>query len=144
MKQAHKAALQKRLEGLSAFLPQFEQAGFRFGEWLAPKATEPGVVMLPYYALSQTATAFIQAAYKLGWIDGGFDWPRWTGTEEAIRLRDDERAIRQATKDQLSRLLTVLIRQDRFNEGSLGAAFESGLLVRICRRAAELDLMAGA
>jgi hypothetical protein len=38
-------------------------------------------------------------------------------------LRDDERALAVATPDQLMRLLTVCIRQDRFVEGaSLGQA----------------------
>ena len=38
-------------------------------------------------------------------------------------MRDDERALAVATPDQLMRLLTVCIRQDRFVEGaSLGQA----------------------
>ena len=35
-------------------------------------------------------------------------------------------------------LLTAIIRSDRFTEGSIAGAFESGLLARIARRAASL------
>jgi hypothetical protein len=38
----------------------------------------------------------------------------------------------------LRHLLTAIIRSDRFNEGSLAGAFESGLVLAICRRAVAL------
>ncbi len=41
----------------------------------------------------------------------------------------------------MERLLTALLRQDRFVEGLLGEAFESGLLTRIVRRASVLSEM---
>jgi hypothetical protein len=43
-----------------------------------------------------------------------------------------------ATQEELAKLLTAIIRSDRFVEGSLEGAFESGLLAAICRRAAVL------
>ena len=60
------------------------------------------------------------------------------GTPEALTLRDSPASLAKATPDQLSHLLTVLIRQDRFAEGSLVASYESGLLTGILRRAAVL------
>lgn len=41
-------------------------------------------------------------------------------------------------QEQLAKLLTVVIRQDRFVKGALNGAFESGLLTAIAGRAAEL------
>ena len=46
--------------------------------------------------------------------------------------------MRTATADDLARLLTAIVRSDRFSEGSINGAFESGLLARIARRAATL------
>jgi hypothetical protein len=43
-----------------------------------------------------------------------------------------------ATPDQLTELLTAIIRSDRFVEGSIAGAFDSGLLGRIACRAAVL------
>ena len=55
-----------------------------------------------------------------------------------MSLQDDARALAQATPEQLARLLTVCVREDRFCEGALESAFESGLLTRILERAAVL------
>jgi hypothetical protein len=44
-----------------------------------------------------------------------------------------------ATADELVKLTTSLVRADRFTEGTLAWAFESGLLLAIARRAEELS-----
>lgn len=115
------------LRVLAEFLPKFEAPGFDFGSW------DSG-----WFRLGNEASDFISACYEWGWVQSGFDWPEWMHTKEAERLRDDPTAIENATPEQLRRLLTLLIRQDRFVEGLVGAAFESGLLVRIVRRIATL------
>ena len=68
----------------------------------------------------------------------GFDWGSWLQTPEGAALWDDPAALAAATPDQLEMLLTAIIRSDRFVEGSIAGAFESGLLVRIARRAGVL------
>ena len=67
-----------------------------------------------------------------------FDWPTWAQTPEAQRLRDDSEAIQQATVLDLARLLTVVIRSDRFAEGAVAEAVESGLVTAVLRRIAQL------
>jgi uncharacterized protein DUF6508 len=82
---------------------------------------------LPRVSLSAEAYAFEQAAYAFGWVEWEkFDWPQWKGTAEAKQLRDDPGVLARATPEQLAKLLTVCIRQDRFSEGTLQAAFETG------------------
>jgi hypothetical protein len=93
-------------------------------------------MILPYFSLSDVAGSFEQRAYDLGWALMDFDWGTWKQTPEAISLRDDAGALDRATPEQLARLLTVCIRQDRFCEGALEAAFQSGLLTRILELAA--------
>src|SRR5207244_1533652 len=87
---------------------------------------------------SDEAGSFVQAAYDLGWVRSGFDWPTWSQTAEARNLQNDPHLLAQATQVQLASLLTVCIRQDRFVEGALMSAYESGLLVRILERAAAI------
>jgi hypothetical protein len=103
---------------------------------MKPPSDQPGVMMLPYFSLSEVAGSFEQKAYDLGWIMPDFDWGIWKQTHEAISLQDDAQILAGATPEQLSRLITVCIRQDRFCEGTLESAFESGLLTRILERAA--------
>ena len=86
--------------------------------------------------LSEVAGSFEQMAYELGWVMRDFNWGTWKQTPEAVSLRDDAQVLALASPEQLSRLLTVCIRQERFREGALEAAFESGLLTRLLQRAA--------
>ncbi len=123
--------LKERLDALAAFLPQFEVPAFEFGRMESP----PGA--MPYYTFSPLASCFIKTCYEMDWVKA-FEWAEWKNTPEAAQLRDDPSVLEKATFEQLSRLLTVLIRQDRFVEGALGSAFESGLLSGILRRAAVL------
>lgn len=118
--------LQERLQALADFLPLFEEPGFEFGEWD------------DYYSFSDTAISFYKMAYDMGWVILGYAWSDWMVTDEATRLRDDPAALAAAAPEQLARLLTVVIRQDRFSEGSLAGAYHSGLLTGIVRRAAVL------
>jgi Family of unknown function (DUF6508) len=140
------AALRERLHALAAFLPEFEKPGFEFGKLVTPPSSKPGVIIMPYFALGPVAESLDRTCYDMGWVLRGFDWPAWMSTPEAIELRDDPSVLERATFEQLARLLTVLIRQDRFVEGALAAAYKDGLLVRILRRAASIeeDLMGDA
>ena len=123
--------MKERLDTLAAFLPEFEAPGFEFGRMETP----PG--KMPYYTLSPLASCFVKTCYAKGWIKP-FEWAEWKDSPEATLLRDDPSALEKATIEQLSRLLTVITRQDRFVEGALGSAFESGLLSGILHRAAVL------
>ncbi|MDQ3126943.1 MAG: DUF6508 domain-containing protein, partial [Chloroflexota bacterium] len=72
------------------------------------------------------------------WLIQGFDWRTWLHTDEGRALRDQADALDAATADQLAKLLTAIVRSDRFVEGSIEGAFRSGLLARIARRSAAL------
>lgn len=132
MKKNEMSALRKRLHVLGLYLPQLEAPGFCFGAWEHP----PGG--FPYYSYGETACALEAACYATGWMLEGFDWPIWKETEEACHLRDDPAYLTNANPEQLARLLTTLIRQDRFCEGAFAEAYECGLLTAIVRRAAML------
>ena len=123
--------LRERLAALVVFLPKFELPDFDFGRMQTP----PGIT--PYYTLSPLASCFVKTCYEMGWVKP-FEWADWKDSAEATLLRDDPSALKNATLEQLIRLLTVVIRQDRFVEGALGNAFESGLLGGILCRAAVL------
>jgi hypothetical protein len=120
--------LHERLRGLASFLPAFESAAFEFGRWRKSESSDDSVLTLPFFVLSETADAFVKTAYELGWVEPSFDWGTWMDTEEAQSLRDRPTSLAGATAEQLAHLLTAIIRQDRFEEGSLQASHQSGLL----------------
>jgi hypothetical protein len=128
----------ERLKALARFLPEFERPGFKAGEMRGDDEIEPNVFSMPFCCYGDVVQSFIETAYQHGWVSKDFEWPEWAQSDEAARLRDDQRNVDSATEEQLARLLTVCIRQDRFVEGALLDAFESGLILRIVRRAAAL------
>jgi hypothetical protein len=127
-------SLEDRLAGIAAFLPIFTDEKFRFGEFVEPKRESDGCFTMGYFKASAEAKRFTRALRELGWVQP-FDWPAWKQTPEACQLRDDPEALASADAEQLSRLLTVLVRQERFADGTLLDAFESGLITRILKRA---------
>ena len=126
------------LQALADFLPALRQPEFKAGEIHGGDEIEPDVFRMPFVAYDPIVDAFVAAAYSNSWVLQDFDWPTWAQSAEARSLRDDETAIRNATPEQLARLLTVCIRQERFAEGALLEAFDSSLILRIIERAAVL------
>lgn len=108
-------SLVKKLTAIATFLPAFQE-----GKGLS--------------SLDQ----FVDAAYANNWVSGDINWGQWMQTDEAKKLRDDPTALAKASEHDLTCLLTTLIRQDRFCEGSLEGAVDSGLLTKILQRAASM------
>jgi hypothetical protein len=126
---------QSQLKGLAAFLPIFADPDFSFGDWEPLMSHLNGLLSFPYFTCSTLAKRFFVATYDLGWVDLAFDWMEWSKTEEARRLLADHRLIASATPDQLRKLLTMIVRTDRYCEGSLESDYKSGLLTAITLRA---------
>jgi hypothetical protein len=122
---------------LAELAPLLDAPDADFGHWEVPPERD-GVGSLGYSVLGPVGEAFRAAVASGGWIQVGFAWRAWLQTDEGRRLRDEPSAIDTATIPQLERLLTAIVRSDRFSEGSLAGAFASGLLGRIARRAAAL------
>ena len=122
------------LRALADLAPVLEAPDADFGHWFTPPPKD-GVLSLGWYEFGPAGEAFRAAAG--GWIMAGFDWRAWLETEEGSGLRKPE-SVAVATPEQLAMLLTAIVRSDRFVEGSIEGAFESGLLAAICRRAAIL------
>jgi hypothetical protein len=125
----------ENISELAAFLPLLENPGFKAGDIVVDDSAGAKISQWPYAAYDPIVKTFIDAAYQNNWVAQNFDWPKWAQSQRARRLHDDENALERATADELSHLLTVLIRQERFSEGSLLEAFKSGLVLRIVRRA---------
>ena len=126
------------LRVLARFLPVVESADFNAGEWAPVRRLEDGAFHMPFVIWSDATTEFVQAAYDGGWVLQEFNWPEWAASDEAQAFAKDPERIAAASARQLAQLLTIFIRQDRFVEGALTGAFESGHIPAIVRRAANL------
>jgi hypothetical protein len=122
------------LRPLAALVPLLETPGFEFGKWAGGDRRPDGVINMPWYDFSAEGDRIARALP----VRYGFDWPTWKDTPEAISLARDHALIASATAEQVVMLSTLLVRQNRFVEGLLASAFESGLLLALARRAAAL------
>jgi hypothetical protein len=128
--------LVRRLRLLAAYRPALERH-VQFGEWAGGQRQSDGAIQMPWYSFSDEAQRFLRDVSRAGWVQP-FDWPKWLSTKRAQQLLGDTSAIAEATVKELSQLLTALIRQDRFAEGTLAGAYESGILAAVARRAEAL------
>ena len=127
--------IDERLRRLAQFLPNLDPAGFDFGHWAGSETLPDGSITMPYYDFSDRALELIAAMPVMH----GFAWRDWIGTEEAQTLLTNHAQIAEASADQLVKLTTAIVRSDRFIEGEIAGAFESGLLAAIVRRAKVLS-----
>ncbi len=129
--------LTDRLRALADVLPVLEAPDADFGHWELPPPRD-GVHSLGWFEFGPTATVWRDAVARSDWIVVGFDWQAWLAGDEGRALRDDRTALANATSEDIARLLTAIVRSDRFVEGSIAGAFESGILAAISRRATRL------
>lgn len=126
-----------RLRDLGRWADVLARPDFVFGEWVPMQEIEPGVYHVGYYVPSEEAERFLADVARHRWVYP-FDWMAWLATPEGRRLSGSPEAVGAATAEDLGRLLTAIIRGNRFSEGELAGAFESGMLLAITRRAQAL------
>ena len=107
------STLAERLERLATFAAVLEPPGFVAGAYVGPEVA-PGVWRMPSVRYHPEVDRFHDLAYEDGWVRTDFDWGEWSETPEALSLRDEPTALASATPDQLAKLITVLVRQERF------------------------------
>jgi len=123
-----------QIDVILPFLPLFSTPGFQ-----ACSLTEAGRglskkgIPMPLLAYSQELKDFLHQLYALG-IVTPFDWPEWQRKEQSYSLDK----IATADSVYLRKLLTVLVRKERFCEGTLQWAFQNGVIVAILHRLKQL------
>jgi len=102
----------------------------KFGEVGGGQQDENGVFTLPYSIPSEIVIRFEKIVYDIPIIIG-FDWSAWDEGREIARNKDfDFDTIDIPTK---CKLITAIVRNNRFCDGALVGAFESGLILRVLK-----------
>lgn len=127
------------LQALAAFGPQLRDPNASAGRWAGQTGagTVEDPLTMPSFALSDLLTRFEAMTYNAGWVQD-VDWMEWSRGPEAKRLLRDKASLAHATVDQIAKVLTTLIRSDRFSEGALARSFEAGTLRALAERAEAL------
>jgi hypothetical protein len=127
----------ERLRLLARHKARLETPDFAFGSWMPSRTDAGGVIHLGWYQLSPEAEALLSDVRAGSWVQP-FDWQAWMASPEGMRLTSEADAVATASVQDLEHLLTAIVRSERFTDGSIAGAFESGLLTAIVRRAGEL------
>ena len=117
------AITQKDWKPLIELIPKVESTS-KFGEW------EEEDILFPYCIEAPIVSQFLHIVYRLPIIIS-FDWGAW---EEGRKIAsNDDFDLDTLDLPAKCKLITAIVRSDRFSEGTLVSAFESGLILRILK-----------
>ena len=83
---------------------------------------------------SKVGEKFYKLCYADLWVDSDFPWIEWMDTPEANLLFADRVALQMASEVQISQMITAIIRGDRFSDGTLERAYDTGLIPSLFQR----------
>ncbi len=102
----------------------------KFYEIVESKKNEDGVISMPYFKTSETIDKFLKIVHNLP-LMVVFDWSGWEeGTNMINDIDFDYDNIDIPTK---CKIITAIVRKDRFCEGTIASAFEDGLILKILK-----------
>ncbi len=119
----------KDWEPLLALIPEIENTN-QFSEVKGGACNNNGVLTVPYNVPSAVVNRFSEIVYDLPIIID-FNWSAWTEGREMLKDRDfDFDSIDIPDK---CKLITIIIRSDRFCDGALISAFNEGIILEILK-----------
>lgn len=113
----------KEWERLFELIPQIESTS-KFGEFHFSNS-DAGLNVFPYWNPTQIVEKTFEQIFELK-LTPDFDWPIWE--EGKIMLTDAAFDFTKLDLVTLCKLLTTIIRADKFNDGYLISFFETGIM----------------
>jgi hypothetical protein len=110
-------------------IPEIERTTC-FGKTSGGQEDTDGYIQMPYWIPSQVVERFHDVVYDIP-VVFSFDWMKW---DEGRKLLSDENTEFDSL-DLLTKckLITAIVRNNRFCDGYLVSAFESGLILKILK-----------
>ncbi len=123
------ALTQQDWKPLLDLIPEIEKSK-EFGEFPEPTEEEAGLQTFPLWLNGSLIDRFLGIVYEMPIIIN-FNWSAWDeGRKMANDPNFDHNSLDIPTK---CKLITAIVRNDRFNDGVLINAFESGLMLRLLK-----------
>jgi len=119
----------KDWQPLIELIPKIENTS-KFGEWAGGEKDKEGNIQFPYCIPTKIVSQFLEIVYNMPIIIN-FDWGSWEEGWEMLNNKDyNFDTLDLPTK---CKMITAIVRSDRFCEGALVSAFESGLILKILK-----------
>jgi hypothetical protein len=123
------AFTQKDWQPLIELIPKIETTS-RFGELGGGEEDEEGAFVMPYSIHSSIVSEFLEIVYVMPIIIN-FNWGDWREGPEMLRNKNfNFDTIDLPTK---CKMITGIVRSDRFDDGVLVGAFKDGVILRILK-----------
>ncbi len=133
------AFTQEDWKPLLDLIPELEKTK-KFGEFQGPTEDEAGVLTFPFCLNGQLIDRFLDIVYQMPIIIN-FNWGGWDEGRNMARNPDfDFNTIAIPTK---CKLITAIVRNDRFCDGALVEAFESGWMLKVLKSIKQQLVMKG-
>jgi hypothetical protein len=116
-------------ERLFALIPKMEKTTV-FGEEKGWNKLENGNLEMPFWNCSKIVDEFIHIFYDLK-LCVVFDWTSWIEGRDILNQKDFD--FSKLDTITLCKILTIIIRADRFNDGYLDLNFENGVIPKIIK-----------
>lgn len=114
---------------LFSLLPEIE-ATKKFGEVEGGEQTEDGSFTFPYWSSSEIVDKVFQLIHELNLVPA-FDWKSWDEGKSILNNQD----FNYSNLDTITlcKLLTTIVRADRFNDGFFVLNFENRVIPKIIK-----------
>ncbi|MDB5282411.1 MAG: hypothetical protein JWO06_1486 [Bacteroidota bacterium] len=100
----------------------------KFGRLVGSQVLPNGSLSMPYWLETEIVSQFFNATYFLGLVVP-FEWSTWR--EGFEMLNDPNTSFNELDTATLCRLLTIIVKGDKFCEGYMINCFETGVVVKI-------------
>jgi hypothetical protein len=122
-----------KMDELLRFLPLFEKPDREYvKDWGGGEFTSDGAITVPYPIYYDDVLEFFRLAGQTHWSDFHYK------PLKAYEMLSDDDFIATASLDDVKTMLTYCVRGERFADGHWGHMLESGRIVALLRRLAEL------
>lgn len=119
----------KSWKPLLNLIPKIENT-WNFDDWEKGEKNEEGVIQFPYFIPADVVSRFLKIVYSIPIIIA-FDWGVWNEGRKIANAPNFN--FDNADLVTKCKLITALVRNDRFCDGALASAFESGLILKILK-----------
>lgn len=120
------------IEALRSLNARIQSHSGEWGAYRESKKTESGANTFPWVEQNELVQEFVQFMYDKDLVVN-FDWPHWREGRDWYTLNDESK-YKKLDIEMALKLLTTVIRNDRFNEGALVRAFEDGSFPKIINK----------
>ncbi|MEN6378351.1 MAG: DUF6508 domain-containing protein [Methanofastidiosum sp.] len=121
----------KNIEVILNYLPYFEDKNQKFFDILTPKRDGGNIVEYIYVTYSAKFMEFYRELHEQGFVTN-FNW--LDSTLESNDLSHYYELLEDADIMTLRKLITIIVRHDKHNEGFFADVIDSGLLLAMLNR----------